>query len=335
MARYAPNHPTNPPPKSKHRPHIEEQNELAQELCKLDAQQLWQRFSQERTFAQYFSERYLAVREKATVYPGEELDDDDPMLSQVVLENEIQLEINDAITHLESLLAIMSHTQKTLPATMLDIHGQDDNIELFWAHWRPSWNDAVNLWTLSCLLSSILLYTEKLSFLYIILLILCLISLIPITVFTAPYLWRWYRAYRIETLQTDILKLWYAFRTDPSSIDENSTFVLQEWRFWVLDWYLNGREEFSITKLITARGQVPDIRKQNKEWAWAWGVITNKRLNWGFRVPVLGADISVRITRSACTSSQMKENGNEKEKGGISSTEPYGGLDLGYYFTDD
>ncbi|KAM7212452.1 hypothetical protein V8F06_012178 [Rhypophila decipiens] len=159
MARYAPNqgwrfvldHPTNPPPKPKDRLPIEEQNELAQELYKLGAQGLWQRFSQERTFAQYFSERYLAVREKATVYPGEELDDD-PMLSQVVLETEIHLEINDAITHLESLLAIISHTQKTLPTTMLDIHGQDDNIELFWTNWRPTWNDAVNLWTLSCLL---------------------------------------------------------------------------------------------------------------------------------------------------------------------------------------
>ncbi|KAM7195010.1 hypothetical protein V8F33_006879 [Rhypophila sp. PSN 637] len=323
MARYAPNqgwrfvldHPTNPPPKSKHRLNIEEQND------------------QERTFAQEFSERYLSVREKATVYPGEELDDD-PMLSQgksstrahdshkvlvrtlltqhslkVVLENEIQLEINEAITHLESLLAIISHVQKSIPVNIFDAEIQD-SLELAWTSWRPTGNDADII--VPPLIHTVI-HRET----------------IPPRYNPPDFI-----PHKLDTHNDIHSPVYMALVSSiPNRDATNRHSQALEWRFWVLDWYLNGREQLSITKLITARVPMADSRKRNKEWAWAWGIISNRRLNWGFRVPVLGVDISVRIIRSACTSSQMKEK--EKEKGGNSSTELYGGLDLGYYFTDD
>lgn len=93
ISRYAPDqawrfvieHTANPPRQRPSRVAMMAQDSTistaSADLNGLSARQILKRFIRERSCAQEFAERYLDVREKVAIYPGEEIDDD-PLLSQ-------------------------------------------------------------------------------------------------------------------------------------------------------------------------------------------------------------------------------------------------------------
>lgn len=90
---------------------------------------------------------------------------------------------------------------------------------------------------------SFALFTEIASFTSVIIALLFTIGLLAVGFSVAPYIRRWYRDHQIEKLRTDILKLWYAFRTDPEGIESGAVRILEEGRFWIVEWYLDGKPE--------------------------------------------------------------------------------------------
>lgn len=200
------------------------------------------------------------------------------------MQQEVKLEIDDALIHLDSLLAILSYIQKTLPLHWWDVQDRPPLP-------RPSLPDICNLWeveplvdtkhgptltnrtnrTASCLFSSFALYTERLSAISIIITIFLAIGLFYLGIFLAPYISSCYRWYRIEALRTDVLKLWYAFRTDPESIDSSATHVLAESRFWVVEWYLLGDTElYQVQNISSIRQPGSTTFRWSFKVPWSW-----------------------------------------------------------------